>query len=498
MLINIIGGKEKMEQVFIISPLVGSVIGYFTNWLAIKMLFRPLTEKKIFGIKIPLTPGVIPRRRSKLAESIGSTVGSKLLTPDAFRQLLQGPEIQTKVKEFIRSQLKKLESEERSLKEILKEILAEQDQRQDLKAETKKLIEQAIENLLAESNLIKLLDKLFAQLDQESLEDYFTSASYQQFRDKLLAKLNSETGKKLVIRGLKLARAKAEASDHTLEEILPKPLIKKLKDWIERQEPKLVDQLEEVLQSPAMKDRLNQKVEEFLGNTPLLGMLGAFKSSLIDKFINLLIDFLQEEENRAEIRRQLDKFVDSLLATPLEELAKEVADEDIEQIAQVIVDYLTEARLQSLVGVLEQELADQLGDSDKSGQLVDKLTAQLSAQSQFLTAQASGIIYSGVETLVHQPIANYFTEVSEDRLSRLETGLVNVIEYILEHQFGDVLANLDFEQMVIDKVNSFDVVEVEGLLLDVIETELNAITWFGAGLGFVMGLITPVISLISG
>ncbi len=487
-----------MDQVFIISPLVGSVIGYFTNWLAIKMLFRPLTEKKIFGIRIPLTPGVIPRRRNKLAESIGSTVGSKLLTPDAFRQLLQGPEIQAKVKKFIRCQLKKLELEERSIKEIVKEIMAEQEQRQNLKTETKQLIEQLIENLLAESNLSNLLQKLFTQLDQESIENYFASASYQQFRDELLAKLNSEMGKNLVVRGLKLARAKAKVSDQTLGEILPDLVVKKLKEWIAEQEPKLVAQLEKVLKSPAMKDRLNQKVENFLGNTPLLGMLGGFKSNLIDKFINLLIDFLQEDENRAEIRRQLDKFVDSLLATPLKELAGKITDEDVLQTAQVVVDYLTEARLQSLLAALEQELAAQLGNGEQNHQLVKKLTSQLSSQSYFLTAQASGIIYSGLETLVQQPLANYFTEVSDSRLNRLETGLVIAIEYILEHQFGDVLANLDFEQMVIDKINSFDVLEVEGLLLDVIETELNAITWFGAGLGFVMGLITPVISLLSG
>ena len=49
--------------------------------------------------------------------------------------------------------------------------------------------------------------------------------------------------------------------------------------------------------------------------------------------------------------------------------------------------------------------------------------------------------------------------------------------------------------MVVNKVNSFDVLEVEELLLDVIETELKAITWFGAVLGLFMGLITPMLHI---
>ena len=47
----------------IIPIIVGAIIGYFTNWLAIKMLFRPHYEKKIFGIKIPFTPGLIPKEK---------------------------------------------------------------------------------------------------------------------------------------------------------------------------------------------------------------------------------------------------------------------------------------------------------------------------------------------------------------------------------------------------------------------------------------------------
>ena len=42
---------------FVLPPLVGAVIGYFTNMIAVKMLFFPHEEKRIFGHRVPFTPG---------------------------------------------------------------------------------------------------------------------------------------------------------------------------------------------------------------------------------------------------------------------------------------------------------------------------------------------------------------------------------------------------------------------------------------------------------
>ncbi len=64
-----------MDWTFIAAPISGAVIGYFTNWLAIKMLFLPYKEKYLFGIKIPFTPGIIPKERKKLATGIGGAAG---------------------------------------------------------------------------------------------------------------------------------------------------------------------------------------------------------------------------------------------------------------------------------------------------------------------------------------------------------------------------------------------------------------------------------------
>ncbi len=64
----------------LVGPAVGAVIGYLTNYLAVKMLFRPYTEKRIGALALPFTPGVIPRRRDELARALGDAVGKRLVT----------------------------------------------------------------------------------------------------------------------------------------------------------------------------------------------------------------------------------------------------------------------------------------------------------------------------------------------------------------------------------------------------------------------------------
>ena len=55
-----------METTYFIAPLLGGLIGYITNDIAIRMLFRPHKAKYLFGIHIPFTPGIIPKEKGRI------------------------------------------------------------------------------------------------------------------------------------------------------------------------------------------------------------------------------------------------------------------------------------------------------------------------------------------------------------------------------------------------------------------------------------------------
>ena len=97
-----------MEMSYIIAPLLGGVIGYITNDIAIRMLFRPHTAKYLFGVHIPFTPGIIPKEKGRIAEAIGGVISENLMNKEVLERYLLSEEMIAKVRsaaeEFIATQ----------------------------------------------------------------------------------------------------------------------------------------------------------------------------------------------------------------------------------------------------------------------------------------------------------------------------------------------------------------------------------------------------------
>ncbi|WP_276134509.1 DUF445 domain-containing protein [Polluticoccus soli] len=72
----------------IIIPIISAFIGWFTNWIAIKMLFHPKQPKKILGITFH---GIFPKRQRQFAEKLGVLVATELLHFDEIAVRLKDP-----------------------------------------------------------------------------------------------------------------------------------------------------------------------------------------------------------------------------------------------------------------------------------------------------------------------------------------------------------------------------------------------------------------------
>lgn len=119
---------------FAAPPIVGGVIGYFTNDIAIKMLFRPYRARYIGDRRIPFTPGLIPRNQERLAKRISDTIMGSLLTPDELqnlaRRLLATERVHAALLWLLRLALDQLQvgAEQRTAKvlaNILRDLLGE-------------------------------------------------------------------------------------------------------------------------------------------------------------------------------------------------------------------------------------------------------------------------------------------------------------------------------------------------------------------------------------
>ena len=78
-----------MDWVLILIPFISAFIGWFTNWIAIKMLFHPRLPKKILGVTFQ---GIFPKRQQQFAMKLGKLVSNELLSFDEIEQKITNPQ----------------------------------------------------------------------------------------------------------------------------------------------------------------------------------------------------------------------------------------------------------------------------------------------------------------------------------------------------------------------------------------------------------------------
>jgi uncharacterized membrane protein YheB (UPF0754 family) len=72
----------------VVKALAGAGIGWFTNWLAIRMLFRPRRARRVLGLTIQ---GVVPRRRADLARKVAETFERELFSHEDLKAAVNAP-----------------------------------------------------------------------------------------------------------------------------------------------------------------------------------------------------------------------------------------------------------------------------------------------------------------------------------------------------------------------------------------------------------------------
>ena len=112
---------------YFVGPLVGAVIGYFTNDIAIRMLFRPHQPKYFMGIHIPFTPGVIPKEKSRIATSIGKAVSENLMNREVLEKSLLSDDMLTKMEAAIDEFVATQSQNDETIEQFARHYLSDED-----------------------------------------------------------------------------------------------------------------------------------------------------------------------------------------------------------------------------------------------------------------------------------------------------------------------------------------------------------------------------------
>ncbi|EFR83757.1 conserved hypothetical protein [Listeria monocytogenes FSL F2-208] len=150
----------------LLMAVIGGFIGAMTNYIAIRMLFRPYKAIYLFNKRLPFTPGLIPKRRDELAEHIGKVVVSHLLTEDAIRARLLDENLQKEITDTITKMFHEKMQLETTPNELLHHFGYENAEIRSM-AWIEKTMEKEINHFLSTKKTTKMSDLIPTMLESE-------------------------------------------------------------------------------------------------------------------------------------------------------------------------------------------------------------------------------------------------------------------------------------------------------------------------------------------
>jgi len=362
---------------------VGALIGGVTNSLAIKMLFRPYNAIYVAGVKLPFTPGLIPKRREELALQLGRMVVEHLLTPEGIRRKLTEEAFVQGAIKWGQEQLGKWFRSDKTISDLLSRLGVENPE------------------ITFEAQLIR-----------------FVKNTYEQRMGEMRRK--------------------------TVGEILPEELTLK----IETKFPAIADYIIgkgiEYFESAEGKHRVKKMIDDFLMSRGMLGnMLQMFLGnvSLEEKVQPEIIKFLTSAGTRELLVRLLVKEWERVKSYRISEVETFVGKE---RAIIAISDFLVKS-----LGVRE---------------LLRKPLSEL-------TAPYNHIINESIPSVVHSSLQ----------------FIAGKVEGMIER--------LQLQEVVRSQVETFSVERLEEMILSISRREFKMITYLGALLGGMIGLVQGIIGL---
>ncbi|MDR1867545.1 MAG: DUF445 family protein [Treponema sp.] len=428
-----------------VPPIIGAAIGYITNSIAIKMLFRPLKARYIFNIRVPFTPGVLPKQREKLAENIGAMVERELFTPALLRERLRNTTVYQALHDSMAN----------AIEQFFNTPLC---------------------NLMQPGPFSDIIHTLFNEFKGE----YFILPTFN-----VLSELHLREYTLNFLLGIEQTDKILHVIEYTVERYLESHstlLIEQFRPVIHQAFPALTSLIVRFLKRDEVHKVLEIQGQQFLSHALL-------KLNDIQRF------FL--------MAGQYDK--------TLNERMPELIDDLIDQIDTLFHDFYTSQKIiQFLITCLEQLLT-----VPKMNHACASIIGRLFS---FLTEKPigelipEGISFETFENLIRtipttefinrfiKKFKEYYAQIPIKELifcdqELLTTLISNFISDMAQDKIETILKSIDIKTMIRDRINALDMINVERIVLDVMTNQFKWINIFGAILGFIIGIMQPLLSL---
>jgi uncharacterized membrane protein YheB (UPF0754 family) len=464
------------------------------------MLFRPHYEKKIFGIKVPFTPGLIPKEKDRIAKSIGETVGVYLLSPDTIIEALSNKEIDNTIKSWIYNNMERLKENHQSIKVFLENTLDNNYNKFVRRIEEK--IRDLIIKQIRKDEFKSLISKSIAEkVNNMKCEDIYRVLD-EKLRDFLLELSNSHELKVGIIELIKSKLDALSNDERKLSEILPEEILSSINNYIDENKDEIGNSIKNGFKDPVIQQKLKNSISELvLKNMSKVIMAFVSPDMIAEKIFHMIEKYINSEDTNRDIVMLIKSLLDKLLESKVSEISPKILDgigeEGFEKISGILIGYIAnEDNYNVLLNILGEKLRN--SESENKEAIIYYLTKNIDKvlESEELEKSIDLFIANIVEEFLNKSISSMVAKIDEDSILRIYNSLRNIFDKFAINQLPKIIEFFNISKIVEDKIQSFDVNFTEELILDIANKELKAITWLGALLGGIMGILTPLLQML--
>ena len=512
---------------WILPPLLGAIIGYVTNRIAIKMLFRPLNPKRILGVRVPLTPGVIPRNRFDLARTIGRMVSEQLLSPKALREQLDSPEFRDSLKGWIGERRRALMQQPIALPGACEHFGAAGVKQEERPTFPEELLQDLLAAFLKSPQCARIVQSLAEQVTTD-------------VGGKRISEITSAEELADFVRGNVLPALRNEELGTTASEFVNNWLRdqfnqnKRLKEYL------TPDNLEAV--QTLIRNNLATAtwlIFNWLRQPDMSGKLVKIGQDLVEETVNhqglMTRVILSISGKKDEAIRDMPNIIAKVIDDAEDALKTPEMQTLIADAVGVTLDRISARRIKWLIGHNEQtiywmadratrgtftalaetsdasvrEAARRFYEKNSQATLGEMAERTLGLQTAMVSGLTANLMMSylsapatpgNIRKAARQLASNENGEgdpitldslipLADETAERLDDYLAGQTIGFLGEQMPELSRILDVETLVTNRINSFDVKDVEELVMSISGRHLRWINWFGAGLGAIIGLI---------
>ena len=474
---------EQQVINLVTTPLVAGVVGYVTNKIAIKMLFRPY-EPKWYTLG---WQGIVPKTRPKLAVKISEIVGQKLLAHDDFLYALENNDIKAKIHNIIAEKLKTLNA-----KDI--HALIRLSSLEDKIIDNKEVINNILNNA-AVSVVDIFLNK---KIDINS----FREPVFQLVKNFNLEKAIDDQLEKTINSFL--------SEDKTLQDILPQDILKRKNDLVEYLTITIMANIRRLGKNDMVKAVLAQKVVNFKDS-----MLSSASGMDILKagFINL---FLSNEKIEQIVENELPHITEDLSTNPViyKNIYKTIEDEIDNLLKKPVNEVMVKLGFSDnhdIVLYIKSHFVTNTNILDKvSALILDKLYqySNLTIKEilmllkidiyKFIKIDVMDILNAENYKLVKSNMINKFTAFISNNYNKIADVITELAVKLIKSNLKYALNAVNIEKIVKDKINALPLPEVENILFSFMKEHFKWINILGFFIGFVIGLVQALMVFFTG